>query len=58
MRVRVTWPDGTKTEEFMHQKYRQSGEMEQREDYYIIKEFRGAIAEICVDRCCLKIEHI
>lgn len=58
MKVRITWPDGTKTEEIMLQKYRSPGETEVREDYYITKEFHGAMAEICVDRCCLKVERI
>lgn len=58
MNVRVTWPDGSKTEECMYQKYRKPGEMEQREDYYLIVTIRGAAAEICVETNCLKIERI
>lgn len=58
MIIRVTWPDGSITDEIMYQKYRKPGEMEQREDYYIIATIRGAIAEICVDTNCLKVERL
>jgi hypothetical protein len=54
----VTWPDGSKTKELIYQKYRHAGEMEQREDYYIIKTFSGACAIIYIDQNCLKIEKI
>ena len=49
MKVRVTWPDGSQTEEFMDQEYRKPGEIEQRKDYFIIVNFRGAIGKILAD---------
>lgn len=49
MKVRITWPDGTKTEEFIYQHPRPRGEMEQRSDYYIIKHIRGLTIDIPVD---------
>ncbi len=58
MKVRITWPDGTQTDEIMYQEYRSPSEMGRREDYYVIKEFHGATAKICVDQCCLKVERI
>lgn len=58
MRVRVTWADGSKTEEAMLQEYRAPGEMEMREDYYILQTFRGNSAKINIAQNCLKIERI
>jgi len=58
MKVRVTWPDGSKTEEVMNQEYRNPGEIEDREDYYILQTIRGAVAKINVDRNGLCIERL